>query len=304
MRILLIAGGWSGEREVSLSGARAIQRALEEIGHEVIPFDPRDELPHLPQKARKVDFAFINLHGSPGEDGLIQAMLDTIGCPYQGSGPGGSLLALNKACAKILFEEAGVSTPAWEFLPVPPPNSWEPSISYPMVVKPNSGGSSIDIEMVENFSQLKRAMDTIFSKGEEVLLEEQIKGKEITCGILGNKALPPVLIEPASQSTFFDYHSKYTAGAAREICPAPISEELTSQIQETALVCHRILGLDGYSRTDFILKGNKFFVLEVNTLPGMTATSLLPQEASAIGYSFKELLSALIKLGLNKKSMP
>ncbi len=300
MRILLIAGGWSGEREVSLSGAKAIHLSLEKLGHEVISFDPRDELPLLPQKAKKVDFAFINLHGSPGEDGLIQAMLDAVGCPYQGSGPGGSLLALNKTCAKILFKEADIPTPAWEFLPVVPEDNWRTSLSYPIVVKPNSGGSSIDIEIVKDHFSLRQAMKTIFSRGEEVLLEEKIEGKEITCGVLGENPLPPVLIEPTA--SFFDYHSKYTAGAAREICPAPIPEELTSRLQQTALHCHKVLGLEGYSRTDFIVKEEEFFVLEVNTLPGMTATSLLPQEAAAVGYSFEKLLSALIELGLNKRS--
>ncbi len=300
MRILLIAGGWSVEREVSLNGAKAIYKALERLGHEVDFFDPKKELPTLPARAKDADFAFINLHGSPGEDGLIQAMLEAIGCPYQGSAPGPSLLALNKMCAKTLFEEEGILTPPWEFLPSPPEATWQPHLSYPIVVKPNCGGSSIHITMVEEINGLKEAMAKIFSQGEEVLLEERVKGKEITCGVLGDMALPPVLIEPASSSNFFDYHSKYTQGAAQEICPAPLPTHLTQRIQEIALRCHRILGLEGYSRTDFILNEEEIFVLEVNTLPGMTATSLLPQEAEAVGYSFEELIARVIELGMEK----
>ena len=298
MRILLIAGGWSSEREVSLMGAKAIFKALEELGHEVISFDPAKDLKELPKRAKEVDFAFINLHGSPGEDGLIQAMLEQVGCPYQGSGPGPSMIALNKACSKIIFEDNGINTPRWEFLPFMPEDGWSSSLNFPIVVKPNCGGSSVDIEIVNDLHTLKRAMKNILEKNEAVLLEEKIEGKEITCGVLGDRALPPVLIEPASKSKFFDYYSKYTKGAAKEICPAPISSELTKNIMDIALKCHHVLGLSGYSRTDFIVTEDDIYVLEANTLPGMTATSLLPQEAAVIGIDFKGLIGRLIELGL------
>lgn len=294
MRVLLIAGGWSSEREVSLMGAKFIHEALIELGHEVIFFDPAKDLKKLPIVAKEVDFAFINLHGAPGEDGLIQAMLELVECPYQGAGPGPSMVALNKVCAKIFFEQHKIPTPLWEFLPIRPDREWKMSLSFPVVVKPNSGGSSVDIKIVHDEKELIEAMENIFRKSEAVLIEEKIDGMEITCGVLGDKALPPVLIEPSSH--FFDYYSKYTKGAAKEICPAPISEELTQKIQDIALRCHTILGLKGYSRTDFIVKDNIPYVLEVNTLPGMTETSLLPQEAKAIGIDFKGLIAKLIEL--------
>jgi len=298
MRVLLIAGGWSAEREVSLNGANFIQKALEELGHEVIFFDLAKDLKKLPKMAKEVDFAFINLHGSPGEDGLVQAMLERFGCAYQGSRPGPSMIALNKVCSKIIFEENEINTPKWEFVPTMPGNDWTPKLDFPLVVKPNTGGSSIDIEMVEDMDSLKKAMKRILDQREGVLIEERIEGMEITCGVLGDSPLPPILIEPDSNSNFFDYYSKYTKGAAKEICPAPISEDLTKRIKELALKCHNILGLSGYSRTDFIVRGDEIYALEVNTLPGMTETSLLPQEAAAVGIDFKSLIERLIEMGL------
>jgi D-alanine-D-alanine ligase len=208
------------------------------------------------------------------------------------------MIALNKACSKIIFEDNGINTPRWEFLPFMPEDGWSSSLNFPIVVKPNCGGSSVDIEIVDNLHTLKRAMKNILEKNEAVLLEEKIEGKEITCGVLGDRALPPVLIEPASKSKFFDYYSKYTKGAAKEICPAPISSELTKNIMDIALKCHHVLGLSGYSRTDFIVTEDDIYVLEANTLPGMTATSLLPQEAAVIGIDFKGLIGRLIELGL------
>ena len=298
MRVLLIAGGWSAEREVSLNGANFIQKALEELGYEVIFFDLAKDLEKLPKMAKEVDFAFINLHGSPGEDGLVQAMLERFGCPYQGSGPGPSMVALNKVCSKIIFEENEINTPKWEFVPIMPGNDWTPKLDFPLVVKPNTGGSSVDIEMVEDMDSLNKAMKRILDQREGVLIEERIDGMEITCGVLGDSPLPPILIEPGSKSDFFDYYSKYTKGAAKEICPAPISEDLTKRIMELAFKCHNILGLSGYSRTDFIVRGDEIYALEVNTLPGMTETSLLPQEAAAVGIDFKSLIKRLIELGL------
>ncbi len=301
MRILLIAGGWSSEREVSLMGAEAIHRALRELGHEVIFFDLAKDLKELPQKAREVDFAFINLHGSPGEDGLVQAMLEQVGCPYQGSGPGPSLIALNKVFTKILFEDNNILTPPWEFVPIMPESDWDMKLKFPVVIKPNQGGSSVDIEIIEDKDNLIRAIKNILNKGDSVLIEEKIDGMEITCGVLGEKSLPPVLIEPGPKSVFFDYYSKYTKGAAKEICPAPISSALTEKIMEQALKCHKILGLSGYSRTDFIVtKNEEIFALETNTIPGMTSTSLLPQEAAEIGIDFKGLINKLIEFGMRR----
>jgi D-alanine-D-alanine ligase len=298
MDILLIGGGWSNERDVSLKGSEAIARALDRLGHRVCFFDPAERFADLPRVAAQSDFAFINLHGSPGEDGLIQALLDRVRCPYQGSGPRGSLLALNKAACKKLLRNADILTPDWEFLPAPPLNGWSPSFEPPLFLKPNNGGSSLDIRIVRESSDFEPCLAEIFAKNHEVLVEKLIPGREVTCGILGDEALPPILIQPADSAAFFDYRSKYTPDAAKEICPAPISGQLTETIQSLARQAHELLGLKGYSRTDFILLDETPFALEVNTLPGMTSTSLLPQAARAAGMSFEELIARLIELGL------
>ncbi|WBF66716.1 D-alanine--D-alanine ligase [Desulfovibrio subterraneus] len=305
MRILLIAGGWSSEREVSLSGARGIEKALIALGHNVTRFDPATSMDGLLEAASAHDFAFINLHGSPGEDGLVQAMLDAAGCPYQGSGPAGSFLALNKAVAKQIFVRHGLPTPEWVFLPVLPAEAWQPALAYPLFVKSNTGGSSLGLSRVDSQADLHAALKAIFETGDEVIIEPSVPGMEVTCGVLGDRALPPVLILPESGAGFFDYKAKYTPGAAREVCPAPIPEEVTAEAQRMALTAHRALGLSGYSRADFILdpEGN-LHLLEVNTLPGMTPTSLLPQEAAAVGYSFEDLIAELIKLGLASAQRP
>lgn len=298
MRILLIAGGWSSEREVSLNGAKGMESVLKARGHSVTFFDLLDGFDRLSDVAAEHDFALINLHGAPGEDGLVQALLERVGCPYQGSGPAGSFLALNKTAAKQIFRRAGLLTPRWEFLPVRPSEQWEPSLPYPIFAKSNTGGSSIHLSRADNKEQLHAIINEIFSSGSDVLLEEAISGKEVTCGILEGQALPPVLIEPVA-GNYFDFNSKYEHGGAREICPAPLSDEETQHIQSLALRAHRALGLSGYSRSDFILsETGQLFILEVNTLPGMTATSLVPQEAAAIGLEFGDFLEKLIELGL------
>lgn len=299
MNILLIAGGWSRERDVSLSGAKGIEAALLRLGHNVTHFDPQYTLDGLFSAAQAADFAFINLHGAPGEDGLVQALLETAGCPYQGSGPAGSFRALNKAVAKEIFRAHNLPTPEWTFLPDFPETGWLPPFPFPVFVKSNIGGSSLGLSYATDAAQLEEALKAILATGEEVIIEPAIEGVEVTCGILGDEPLPPVLIMPNNAAGFFDYEAKYTPGAAKEICPAPIDEELTRQMQEYTVTAHKALGLSGYSRADYILApDNSLHLLEVNTLPGMTPTSLLPQEAAAIGMSFDQLIARLITLGM------
>ncbi|MDY7000310.1 MAG: D-alanine--D-alanine ligase [Thermodesulfobacteriota bacterium] len=301
MRVLLLAGGWSSEREVSLSGAKAIHKALESLGHEVVPFDPAHEFDQLFEKARACDFAFINLHGSPGEDGLIQAMLDSVKVPYQGSGPRASLLALNKAAAKHIFVDQGIATPPWEFLSGPPDKSWEPRIAFPVFAKPNMGGSSLGTSMVRERKDLDSALEAIFSTCGEALLEKMISGREVSCPVLGEEALPLILIRPLGGSEFFDYRAKYVPQMAEEICPAPLDTALAERIRETSLKAHRALGLKGYSRADFMVREDTPYLLEVNTLPGMTQTSLVPQSAAMAEYSFEDLIAKLLNLGMHEK---
>lgn len=312
MRILLIAGGWSSEREVSLSGSKVVQAALARLGHDVTFYDPAEPenasshassgaLSGLLDLAKQHDFAFVNLHGSPGEDGLIQAMLEMADCPYQGSGPKASFLALHKAASKLIFRKHGLLTPDWEYLTSRPGSDWQTGLTFPLFVKANNGGSSLHLHRVNKADKLPGVLDEIFNSGAEALLEPLVEGKEITCAILGEEALPPILIEPVF-GDFFDYESKYIKGGAKEICPAPISAELTAKIQEDALAAHRSLDLACYSRADFIVTPDGLnYLLEVNTLPGMTATSLVPQAAAAAGYDFDQLISRLIDLGLEER---
>lgn len=301
MKVLLVAGGWSSEREVSLSGAVQIGKALESLGHSVVPCDLSDDFPGFVAAAKACDFAFLNLHGAPGEDGLPQALLDAAGVPYQGTGPAGSFLALSKAAAKQLFVAAGLPTPRWDFLPTPPPKGYAPDFPLPWFVKPNSGGSSVYMSLVRDPSQLPAALDRIFATGDTAIIEEGLDGMELTCAVLGGQALPPILIRPKA-GEFFDYTSKYEAGAAEEICPAPIPEALTDELARISLAAHKVLGLDGYSRADYIYAGGSLMLLEVNTLPGMTPTSLLPRSAKAAGMDFAALIARLIELGLARRA--
>lgn len=303
MRILLIAGGWSSERDVSLNGAKVIAETLTERGHEVTFFDLSLGFDSLMETAQEHDFAFINLHGAPGEDGLVQAMLDVAGCPYQGSGARGSFLALHKAASKQVYRNAHLLTPDWEFLPKLPPASagWQPSLPYPIYVKSNTGGSSLMLSCARNRAELDTILAEIFAAGCEALLEPAIPGEDTTCGVLGEEALPPILIKPLA-GEFFDYKSKYQSGGAQELCPAPLPEAINRRMQDMALRAHKALGLKGYSRSDFRLTPEgELYLLETNTLPGMTATSLVPQEAAVIGLNFGDLLERLMDLGLRKK---
>jgi D-alanine-D-alanine ligase len=297
MRILLIAGGWSPEREISLLGAEGIEKALVERGHSVTRFDPLTEFDRLLELTPRHDAAFINMHGAPGEDGLVQALLERARCPYQGAGPAASFLALHKVAAKQLFRSAGLLTPDWEFLPLPPPEGRKPALAYPLFVKAVKGGSSLHLARVSDERGLAAALRDVFDAGEEALLEAAVDGREITCGVLGREALPPVLIRPF-EGGVFDYAGKY-GGRAEEICPAPLPPEALRRVAETSLAAHRLLGIDDYSRADFILdESGRLYLLEVNTLPGMTPASLIPQEAAAVGLGFGELIERLLELAV------
>jgi D-alanine-D-alanine ligase len=192
-------------------------------------------------------------------------------------------------------------TPDWEFLPAPPPADWRPALPCPLFAKANTGGSSLRLARVEDEQNLRDALRELFAAGEEVLLETAVSGQELTCGVLGEEALPPVLIQPL-EGSFFDYNSKYRKGGARELCPAPLPDEINRRLMDRALKAHRLLGIEGYSRADFIVPADGMpWILEVNTLPGMTPTSLIPQEAAAVGLGFGELIERLLELGMRRK---
>jgi D-alanine-D-alanine ligase len=307
IRLALIAGGKSGEREVSLAGAKEVEKALNREKYEVQRYDPATDLAQLAEDAAKIDIAFILLHGPLGEDGTMQGFLDLLGIAYQGSGVLGSALAMDKNLAKILYRQVGLSVAPWEM--AQPEDAQNPRrllerLSLPVVIKPIRQGSSLGMSLARNEEELIQGLATAFAYDTEVMVEQYVRGREITGGVLGNReltALPIVEIIPGEEYAFFDYDAKYKKGASREVCPAELPPEITVRAQEIALAAHRALQLKGYSRTDMIVAGDGIYVLETNTIPGMTPTSLLPQAAAAYGLSFSALLDLLIELALAER---
>jgi D-alanine-D-alanine ligase len=306
LHVALIMGGLSNEREISLKSGTEVHKALNPDRYRVSLYDLKDSLPRLVADAAGIDVALIILHGRFGEDGTVQGMLELLGIPYQGSGVLGSALAMNKRLAKKLFRLEGLPVARDWFIRKGDPvdlKSVASALGWPIVVKPNNEGSSIGIGIVHTLEGLSEKINQAFALDSEILLEEYIQGREITGGILGNQnllALPIVEIIPEKKYTFFDYEAKYKEKASKEICPAPITESLTQLAQDYALRAHKAIELRGYSRTDMIVRGEEIFVLETNTIPGMTATSLLPQAAQAAGLTFGALLDRLIELALEK----
>ncbi len=303
MRVALLVGGKSTEREVSLKGGKAVYKAILELGYKVEVFDTAIDLPKLAQKAKDLDVAFILVHGAGGEDGSLQGFLDLLELPYQGAGILGSALALHKGLSKLLYQKAGLPVPKGKTFTFKDSFSkikeYARFLGYPLIVKPATQGSSVGLALVEKEEDLKPSLEKAWEIDKEILLEEYLRGRELTVGILEEKPLPVVEIIP--QAKFFNYETKYTPGLAKEICPAPISEELTQKAQNYALKAHKALYLRHYSRTDMILVENEIFVLETNTIPGMTETSLLPLSAKVYGYEFKDLIKKLIDLALRNK---
>jgi len=302
LRVALLAGGNSSEREVSLKGGKAVHQALLELGHLVEFFDPASDLVTLAQRAREFDVAFLVMHGPGGEDGTLQGFLEMLGLPYQGAGVLGSALAMHKGLSKILYERAGLPVPKGFLLKkgdsLESMKEKAKTLGYPLIVKPATQGSSVGLSLVEKERELSEAFEKAFSVDREVLLEEYLSGRELTVGVLDDKPLPVVEIRPKAR--LFDYETKYTPGLAEEICPAEISDELTRQAQNYALRAHQALHLRHYSRTDMILKDSQIYVIETNTIPGMTETSLLPLAAKVAGYSFKDLIQRLLELALRE----
>jgi D-alanine-D-alanine ligase len=302
--IALISGGISSEREVSLNSGKQVDEALDKNKYRVQHYDPKTDLPKIVADAGAIDAALIILHGPFGEDGTIQGMLDLLNIPYQGSGVLGSAVAMDKVISKKLYEKAGIPVPPYVVLNrgdrVDPARVLE-RLAPPMVIKPASGGSSIGMSIVSEADQLPVALKLAFAEDEVIIAEKYLKGVELTGGVLGNdslQALPLIEIVPDKAFTFFDYQAKYTPGATEEICPARIDPALTEKAQSYALAAHQALCCRGYSRTDMIAVERDLFVLETNTIPGMTATSLYPQAAAAAGITFGPLMDRLIELAL------
>ncbi len=304
IQLALIAGGTSGEREVSLKGAAEVAKALNKDTYQIHRYDPATDLAQLAADAKQLDAAFILLHGIHGEDGTVQGMLELLGIPYQGSGVLGSALAMDKNLAKTLYRLHDLPVAAWEMAGkehIADPALLLAKLTLPLVVKPIRQGSSLGMSVVREPEQLSPALITAFEHDSQVMVEEFIQGREITVGVLGNDDLMPLpLVEiiPDAKYDFFDYEAKYQPGATREVCPAKVDDHIRDKAQEYGLTAHKALQLRGYSRTDMIVGNDEIFILETNTIPGMTPTSLLPQAAAQAGLDFVALLDRLIKLAM------
>ena len=306
LRVAVIAGGLSAERDVSLKSGDAVERALDPQKYEVRRYDPREDLGSLVKNRGNMDLALVLLHGRYGEDGSIQGLLDLLGIPYVGSGILGSAMAMNKKIAKIILKNEGLSVVDDFTLSDGGAFSLEQildRLGASTVVKPVSEGSSLGVSICHSREELAKGIDEGFQYDREILVERFLSGKELTCCVLGNRsleALPVIEIIPNPQYPFFDYQAKYTPGATREICPARISQAEAEEVRSCAIRAHRALQCRDWSRTDMILFEGRVYVLETNTIPGMTETSLVPLAARTAGMSFPHLVDRLIGLCLER----
>ena len=304
-RVLLLMGGVSRERDVSLRSGAAVGRSLRELGHQVEELDVgEDFLERLVEVAGKVDAAFICLHGRGGEDGSVQGALELAGIPYTGSGILASAMAISKVMSKTLFRVEGI--PVAEDVVITRVELLDEGLGrivqgigrdlgFPCIVKPDREGSSVGACVARNHDDLERALEEAFGLDEVVLVEEFIEGREFTVGILGmDETVLPVLEVRASKG-IYDYHCKYTTGMTEYLVPAPIDDRLTGALQDLSLRAHRSLRCSGVSRVDFMLDvEGRSYCLEVNTLPGMTELSLIPKAAAAVGISFDQVVERIL----------
>jgi D-alanine-D-alanine ligase len=327
MRVTVLTGGATAERAVAFAGAAQVVAALRERGHEVFVVDtvagpltddaeraaigPPPDLAGLDARERRflleelsavpvvrgADVVFLVLHGGRGEGGVVQALLETIGVPYTGSGPLASALALDKDLSKRLFAAAGVPVPAWRMAPVSAGAAGR-TLGWPLIVKPSKQGSSVGLSLVERAAEFDAAVARALAHDDEVMVEQFVPGREFTVGILGDAALPVGEIIP--RQGLFDYEAKYSPGGAEEVFPARIAAALGRRLQELARAAHGALKLGGFSRIDFrVTPAGDIFCLEANTLPGVTGASLLPKAARAAGTGFGELCERICALARN-----
>ncbi len=294
LHLAVLMGGPGSEREISLRSGAAVAHALREGGYRVSEVDVHGAEFALPEDT---GLCFLMMHGTFGEDGQIQAILERRGIPYTGEGEAASRVAFDKLESKKLFAQAGVSTPRWEVLRA----GQQPVLSLPVVVKAPREGSSVGVHLVREPAQLEGALADCLALDREILVEELVEGRELTVGVVGDQATAVVEIRP--HEGFYDYAHKYTKGASEYFCPAPLNEAETRLVQETALAAHRALGLKVYSRVDILLRADGIpFVLEANTIPGMTETSLLPKAAAVAGLSFLGLCEKIARLSLQNRT--
>ncbi|MGD0812970.1 MAG: D-alanine--D-alanine ligase [Verrucomicrobiota bacterium] len=295
LNITVMLGGPSAEREVSLRSGAAVARALRSLGHTVHELDPQQPSWILPPGT---DVVFLALHGSYGEDGTVQEQLEILRVPYTGCGPEASRVAFDKVLAKKHFIKAGVPTPRFTVIDSPQagwPVGWQP----PVVLKPSRQGSSVGLQFVEETGQWQTALADAFRHDTQVLMEERIAGRETTVGILAGRALP--VAEVRVKKGHFDYSNKYTPGAVEHFCPADFPPEVTARIQGAALDAFHAVGGRDYARVDVMVCDNGDpFVLEVNTLPGMTDVSILPEAAAAAGVGYAALCQQFVDMALQR----
>ncbi|MEO6913481.1 MAG: D-alanine--D-alanine ligase [Candidatus Baltobacteraceae bacterium] len=304
-RVAVVMGGPSSEREVSIQSGTGVMRALTGLGYAAQSLDYDVNFIDAIRKIAP-DVVFNALHGPAGEDGQIQGLLDHLGIPYTGSGVEASALAMDKHITKKLLAAEGLPTAAWDLfdlsggtLPLLPG-----SLDLPLVIKPRFEGSSAGVAIVKTHEQWTHAMIEAAHTYSQIMAEEFLPGREVTCAVLGEEALPIVEII-ANRDEFYSYDAKYSPGGSTHIVPAQIDEDLAARLQMLALAVHRLLGLRDYSRTDFIVsKEGRPYILEINTLPGLTPTSLIQDASKAVGISYEALIDRLIGYALARSATP
>ena len=285
-------GGPGEEREISLKSGKAIQLALDDIGYNVLSITMENKLGDIISDLHSVDLVFLGLHGSIGENGTIQGFLESLGVKYTGSDPLSSAICMDKNISKIIARDSKVNTPNWKIVTRGQTLN-EDNSEFPLVIKPNDQGSTVGLTIVHDESELGPALNLAYNYSSSVMVEQFIEGRELTVTLIGGKALPVCEIIPSHE--LYDYECKYTSGMSKYVCPADIDLDLTKRVQEITERLFDVLKCRHYSRADFRLdhEDNLWF-LEMNTLPGMTDTSLAPMAAKAAGFSFNDLIDRII----------
>ncbi|RMF95071.1 MAG: D-alanine--D-alanine ligase [Candidatus Schekmanbacteria bacterium] len=301
-KVGVLMGGNSPEREISLKTGKAVLDSLLRQKIEAVAIDPAETFIEK-IKEEKIDVAFLALHGEGGEDGVIQGFFETVGIPYTGSGVLSSAIAMDKDISKIIFQASGIPTPEYLAIRTEMKNSVEEIVkkkfTCPLVVKPASGGSTIGITIVRDMRMLRETIEEAFKYDEKIIVEEFIEGRDLTVGVLFGKALPVIEIKP--KSGFYDYEAKYKKGMTEYLCPAPLSKEEEEKCAKYAQMAVEALSCKGAPRVDLrIDKDGQLFVLEVNTIPGMTETSLLPMAAAKVGIDFDSLVLKILEEACEK----
>lgn len=299
LKIGVVAGGISSEREISLMTGRNIYQSLLRSGYNSIFIDLKND---FYQKLKEINLAFLALHGRYGEDGTVQGLLELMQIPYTGSGVLSSAIAINKILSKKILKYENVPTPEYIALDFNDSQDLKKldslikeKFDYPVMVKPNSEGSTIGVNAVKNNNQLKSAIEDVLKYDNKILVEKYIKGRELTVSIIGREPLALPIIEIKPKSGFYDYKSKYTKDMTEYIVPAELDKEIAMNVSEMGLRCHKVMECSGISRVDIVLdKQNNAYVFELNTMPGMTATSLVPKAAKAVGINFDLLVEIIL----------